>query len=160
MIAMENEKERMQYYMQQALKMAHKAFDLDEVPVGCVIVHNGKIVARACNEVERKDTQCAHAEMTALSKAGKKLGDWRLLGCELYVTLEPCAMCMYAILLHRVAGVIYGASSPVFGYQLDKQGVDPLYKYDALRIVSGILQEESAQLLKKFFTSKRRKDVR
>ena len=153
-----NEKENMRYFMQQALKMAKKAFDLNEVPVGCVIVHKGKIVARACNEVERKDTQCAHAELTALQKAGKKLGDWRLLECELYVTLEPCAMCMHAILLHRLAAVIYGAPSPVFGYQLDKQGFDPLYKYDALRIVSGIMQEESAQLLKQFFTSKRHKD--
>lgn len=158
MTDIDNEKERMQYFMRQALKMAEKAFDLDEVPVGCVIVHDGKVIARACNEVERKDTQCAHAEMTALQKAGKKLGDWRLLECELYVTLEPCAMCMYAILLHRVAGVIYGASSPVFGYQLDKQGFDPLYKYDALRIVSGVMQEESAQLMKKFFTSKRHKN--
>lgn len=157
MFRLSDEKERM-HFMGQALKMANKAFNLDEVPVGCVIVHHGKIIARACNEVERKDTQCAHAELLALQKAGKKLGDWRLLECELYVTLEPCSMCMHAILLHRLAAVFYGAPSPVFGYQLDKQGSDSVYKYEALHIVSGIMQEESAQLLKKFFTDKRQKD--
>jgi tRNA(adenine34) deaminase len=150
--------ERNKQFMQQALKMARKAFERDEVPVGCVIVHNDTVIARAYNQVEHKDTQCAHAELVALQRAGKKLGDWRLLECEIYVTLEPCAMCMHAIRLHRLAGVIYGASSPVFGYQLDKQEFDSLYKDDAIRIVSGIMQDESAQLLKQFFTSKRHKD--
>lgn len=153
-----SEESRHERYMREALKMAKKAFDQEEVPVGCVIVHNNKIIARAYNRVEQKDTQCAHAELLALQRAGKKLGDWRLLECELYVTLEPCAMCMHAIRLHRPTAVIYGASSPVYGYQLDKQGFDSLYTYDTVRIVSGIMKEESAQLLKKFFTDKRHKD--
>lgn len=141
----------MQSFMRQALKLAKKAFDKEEVPVGCVIVHKGKVIARAYNQVEHKDTQCAHAELLALQRAGKKIGDWRLLECELYVTLEPCSMCMHAIRLHRLAAVVYGAPSPVFGYRLDNAK-------DAVRIVSGVMHDESAQLLKKFFTDKRRKD--
>lgn len=150
--------EGMKLFMLKALKMAQKAFDHDEVPVGCIIVFQEKIIARAYNRVETDDTQCSHAELLALRKAGKKLGDWRLLGCDLYVTLEPCAMCMHAIRLHRLARVIYGAHSPVYGYQLDKEDFDSLYKNDTLHIISGILQDESAQLLKQFFTDKRRKD--
>ncbi len=105
--------------------------------VGAVIVDSsGKIIARAHNQVESKDTQTAHAELRALAKAGKKMGDWRLLDCWLYVTLEPCAMCMQAIKLHRLAGVVYGADSPLFGYQLDKNQIDSVYKYDALKVIA------------------------
>ncbi len=141
--------------MGQALKQAQKAFDQDEVPVGCVIVSNDKIIARAYNKTEQKDTQCAHAELLALQKAGKKIENWRLLNCWLYVTLQPCAMCMHAIRLHRLAGVVYGADSPLFGYQLDNKAFDSLYKYDTLEVISGVLQKESGNILKQFFKKRR-----
>lgn len=143
------------HFMQQAFKQALKSFEQDEVPVGCVIVCDDKIIARAYNKVEHTNTQCAHAELLALQKAGKKLGNWRLLNCWLYVTLQPCAMCMHAIRLHRLAGVVYGADSPLFGYQLDKKAFDSLYKYDTLEVISGVMQKESANLLKQFFKKRR-----
>ena len=144
--------------MAQALKEARKAATKDEVPIGAVIVDSsGKIIARAHNQVESKDTQTAHAELRALAKAGKKMGDWRLLDCWLYVTLEPCAMCMQAIKLHRLAGVVYGADSPLFGYQLDKNQIDSVYKYDALKVIAGVGKKEAGQLLKQFFKNKRKK---
>ncbi len=143
-------------YMRAALKQAERAAQLDEVPVGAVIVDaTGAIIARGYNLTEKRSTQCAHAEMQALVKAGKKLGDWRLLGCWIYVTLQPCAMCMQAIVLHRLAGVVYGASSPLFGFDLDKEVADRLYKKDVICIVAGVMQEEASMLLKKFFKAKR-----
>ena len=144
------------FFMQEALAQAQQAFDADEVPVGTVIVDkDGSIIARAYNQVENLDTQCAHAELQALAQAGKAQGDWRLLDCWLYVTLEPCAMCMHAIKLHRLAGVVYGADSPLFGYQLDKKEFDSLYKNDTLQIISGLMSTQAAQLLKHFFKLKR-----
>jgi tRNA(adenine34) deaminase len=143
-------------YMRAALKQAERAARLDEVPVGAVIVDvAGTIIARGCNLTEKHATQCAHAELQALAKAGKKMGDWRLLGCWIYVTLQPCAMCMQAIVLHRLAGVVYGATSPLFGFDLDKEVADRLYKKDIICIVPGVMQEEASKLLKKFFKAKR-----
>jgi tRNA(adenine34) deaminase len=146
-----------QRYMQLALTQAQHAFDKDEVPVGAVIVApDGRILAQAFNETESTHSQTAHAEMLAIAQAGTALGDWRLQDCWLYVTLEPCAMCMNAIILSRVAGVVYGASSPLFGYlKVDKEGSSWLYKRDALTILSGIGELESQQLLKQFFKKKR-----
>jgi len=144
------------YYMQEALKQARIAFNADEVPIGAVVVDaQGEIIARAHNEVEQIHTQCAHAELLALAQAGAHMGDWRLNDCWLYVTLEPCSMCMHAIRLHRLAGVAYGADSPLFGYQLDTINFDSLYKNDIIRIVPGILQDESRTLLQQFFKQKR-----
>ena len=140
-------------FLKKALDLAQKAvgFTSPNPCVGAVVVKKNKIIGRGYH----KKAGGKHAEVLAIENANKN--GFSVEGSDLYVTLEPCAMCMYAILLHRLAGVIYGAPSPVFGYQLDKQGFDPLYKYDALRIVSGVMQEESAQLLKKFFTGKRHK---
>lgn len=144
------------YYMQAALKQAHCAARQDEVPVGAVIVDaQGAIIARGHNRTEQLSTQCAHAEMRALAQAGKRLGDWRLLGCWIYVTLQPCAMCIQAIVLHRLAGLVYAASSPLFGFDLDKMVIDQLYKRDALRIITGVMEQEAGDLLKKFFKMKR-----
>ena len=91
----------------------------------------------------------------ALTQAGHQLGDWRLLHCWIYVTLQPCSMCMHAIRLHRLAGVVYGADSPLFGYQLDKKEFDSVYKDDTIQILSGVVGAKSEQLLKQFFKEKR-----
>ncbi len=143
-------------FMDQALKQAHKAYEADEVPIGAIIVDGeGTVIARAYNQVESQSTQCAHAELLALTQAGHQLGDWRLLHCWIYVTLQPCSMCMHAIRLHRLAGVVYGADSPLFGYQLDKEEFDSVYKDDTIQILSGVAGEKSEQLLKQFFKEKR-----
>lgn len=114
------------------------------------------MLAQAYNATESSHTQTAHAEMLAIAQAGKVLGDWRLQDCWLYVTLEPCAMCMNAILISRLAGLVYGAPSPLFGYlKVDKEGSSWLYKRDALTIVDGICEQEAQQLLKQFFKKKR-----
>lgn len=145
--------------MQQALIEAHKAYEIDEVPIGAIIVNaEGVIVARTHNSVERDCTQRAHAESLAIELAGKTLGDWRLNGYWLYVTLEPCSMCMGLITLSRLSGVVYGASSPLFGFSLDKQDDLWVYKRDAFSIIEGVKCEESANLLKQFFHDKRKKN--
>lgn len=143
------------FYMQSALRQARKALSADEVPVGAVIIDpQGVIIARAFNKIESKKTQTAHAELNALAKAGKKRG-WRLDGCFIYVTLEPCSMCMNAILLSRMKGLIFGASSPIFGFQLDKHTIFPVYQLPMM-VKSQVCGEESAQMLKEFFKKKRR----
>jgi tRNA(adenine34) deaminase len=148
--------ERDERYMELALKQAQKAFSYNEVPVGAVVVSpDGTILSRAHNKVEKLHTQMAHAESLALSRAGKKLGDWRLIDCWLYVTLEPCSMCMSFIKLSRMRGVVFGAHSPLFGYGLDKSRASSLYNGDALQIVEAVLAQDSAQLLKRFFQQKR-----
>lgn len=146
-----------QRYMQLALTQAQLAFDKDEVPVGAIVVApDGKVIAQAYNLVEHTHSQTAHAEIQVIAQAGTALGDWRLQDCWLYVTLEPCAMCMNAIILSRVVGLVYGASSPLFGYlKVDKEGSSWIYKRDALTILSGIGELESQQLLKQFFKKKR-----
>lgn len=145
-------------YMQQAFAQARKAFERDEVPVGALVVNErGIIVARSYNCVERMHSQSAHAEIRALAKATKKLGDWRLERHWLYVTLEPCSMCMGLITLSRIEGVIFAAASPLFGYRLDKDNALQLYKRDTVQIIEGIGREESVELLKNFFQKRRKK---
>lgn len=142
--------------MKKALKQAEKAYALEEVPIGAVVVDSdGTIIGRGYNQVEKQHTQAAHAEFIALSRTGKKKGDWRLNGCWLYVTLEPCAMCMNLAILSRLDGIVFGSRSPLFGYQLDNALPFRLYKKSVLSIVGGILAEESARLLKDFFQRKR-----
>ena len=155
---MQHSKEIYSLFMKEALKQARKSFEEDEVPVGAVVVdEHGTIIARAHNKVEQVDTQTAHAELIALQKAGKKLGDWRLEGCWLYVTLEPCAMCLHAIALSRLEGVVYGADSPLFGFNLDKLGTLSIYKDKTLpfELIGGIEAHEAGELLREFFRKKR-----
>ncbi len=144
------------FYMGKALLLAHKAMALDEVPVGAIVVNaQGIIIGRGYNQVERKHTQRAHAEMIALEQAARKQGNWRLQGCRLYVTLEPCKMCIAFIRLSRLDDVIYGASSPLFGYRLDNEESSWVYKN--VMIKEGVREHESQELLKKFFKEKREK---
>lgn len=148
--------ERDRAFMEKALKQAKLAFKRDEVPVGAVVVDaQGTIIARGSNKTESRHTQTAHAECIAIEKAGKALEDWRLEGCWIYVTLEPCALCMNLILMSRLSGVVFGASSPLFGYHLDNSLSIELYKKGTLAIVQGVCKDEASELLKQFFKMKR-----
>ncbi|MCB9477450.1 MAG: nucleoside deaminase [Deltaproteobacteria bacterium] len=145
-------------FMAQALAEAEKARALDEVPIGCVIVHEGKIVARAYNRREVDADPLAHAEVRAITEAAKALGRWRLTGCTLYVTLEPCVMCAGAIVLARLDRVVYGATDPKAG------AVASLYEIlaDARLnhrpdVTGGVLAEECSRALSDFFRDKRQK---
>jgi len=150
-------KEKDLFFMQEALVEAKKAQEIDEVPIGAIVVNKeGIIIARGYNRVEKDYTQRSHAESLAIEKAGKELKDWRLKGCWIYITLEPCTMCMELIKLSRLAGVVYGASSPLFGFQLDKIEDLSVYKRDTFSIIEGVRSNESANILKQFFRKKRK----
>ncbi len=147
-------------FMQQALEQAQKAFEEDEVPIGAIVVDGqGTVIARDYNKVEQRNSQAAHAEMLVLAQAGEARGDWRLEDCWLYVTLEPCHMCFNALLLSRMKGIVFGATSPLFGYHLDNGRLVSLYndKPLPLEIVAGIHEAESVALLQCFFKKKRNK---
>jgi tRNA(adenine34) deaminase len=144
-------------FMQKALAQAQLAFRHKEVPVGAVVVYDNKIIARAYNCVERCGCQSAHAEVQAIQRACKKLGGWRLSDCWLYVTLEPCMMCLGLVLLSRLRGVIYGTESPLFGAQERIVEVVPSLRTD-IHIEGGVLAEDCAGLLKSFFFEKRKKE--
>ncbi|MDO9185333.1 MAG: nucleoside deaminase [Bacteroidia bacterium] len=141
-----------EYFMQEAIKEAKKAFAADEVPVGAVIVCNNKIIARAHNLTERLNDVTAHAEMQAITSASNFLNGKYLDGCTLYVTLEPCVMCAGAIAWAQFGKLVYGASDTKRGFNLlsEKKILHP--KTD---VISGILKEECALLIKTFFQQKR-----
>ena len=144
------------HYMQNALKQATKAAAMGEVPIGAIVVGpTGKIISRAYNKVEATQTQRAHAEMLALEKAARKTGGWRLNGYWLYVTLEPCTMCLGMARLSRIDGIVYGATSPLFGSSLDTKNGSSLYNGDAFRVVAGVCARESADILGHFFKKRR-----
>ncbi len=142
-------------YMQLALAEAKKAFALDEVPVGAVVVRNGEVIARAHNEVEAKKDATAHAELTALRRASEATGDWRLQDCTLYVTLEPCCMCAGGMLNARLKRVVFGAFDEKLGCcvsALELTNNALLYTVEA---VGGVLEKECAALLSAYFKKKR-----
>lgn len=145
------------FFMRQALTQAKRAYKRNEVPVGAVVVYQNTIISRGYNQTELRCTQSAHAEAIALARAGKKRDDWRLGGCWLYVTLQPCASCFHLVLLSRVAGIVYAAPSPLFGYHLDKTSPISIYKdrQVLLPVISGVCETESVALLKGFFKEKR-----
>src|SRR5277367_3264731 len=140
------------YFMGEALRQAAKAFEKEEVPVGAVIVRDGKIVARAFNQVELLKDATAHAEMLALTQAETAVGDWRLIDCTLYVTKEPCPMCAGAIVHTRIARVVFGASDPKGGAA---GGALNLLQFPTLNhrcdITAGIRLDECRALLQNFF---------
>jgi len=143
-------------FMQEALREAQTAAHHNEVPIGAVVVNAaGEIIGRGYNQVEREHTQSAHAEKFAIAAAGKTLQDWRLEGCWLYVTLEPCAMCMGLIRLSRLNGVVFGASSPLFSYRLDNAVELSVYNKNLLAIIEGVGAEKASELLRQFFQQKR-----
>lgn len=143
-------------FMIAALKEAQKAMAQDEVPIGCVIVKNGTIIARAHNEREKKQQATAHAEILAIEKACRKIGSWRLEDCILYVTLEPCPMCSGAILQARIDTVVYGANDPKGGCLESCMNMYDIQGFNHYpHIVSGVMEEECGSLLKAFFKAKR-----
>ena len=151
--------EKDRFFMQEALAQAGCAAAIDEVPIGAVLVNPaGDIIGRGYNRVEKDCSQRSHAECIAIEQASKVAGDWRLNGHWLYVTLEPCSMCMGLIKLSRLGGVVYGAPSPLFGFRLDNQDDLWVYKKDTFSTIEGIKKEESAALLRSFFHKKRKKD--
>jgi tRNA(adenine34) deaminase len=144
--------------MEAALREAERALAIDEVPVGCVIVHDGMIVARGHNQVERLKDATAHAEMIAIGAASEALGSWRLNECTMYVTLEPCAMCAGAIILARVGRMVYGATDPKAGACGSVLDVihEPRLNH-RVELDNGVLAERCGALLKAFFQTKRRR---
>jgi len=136
-----------QHFMKEALKQAKLAYAKNEVPVGCVVVHNNSIIAKGYNRPISNCDPTAHAEIIALRKAAKKLNNYRLLNTTLYVTLEPCMMCLGALIHGRVTSIIFGADDP-------KCGAVRQFAH-RLHYISGVLAEESANLLKTFFEMRR-----
>lgn len=146
-------------FMRAALKEAEKAAAADEVPVGAVMVRDGKIIARAGNRKEREKDALRHAETECMRKAQKKLGDWRLTDCTLYVTLEPCAMCAGAIINCRVGRVVFGAWDLRFGCcgTLCSLPEDGRFNHTCA-VTGGVLEKDCAEILSAFFKGKREKN--
>jgi tRNA(adenine34) deaminase len=139
------------HFMKMALAEAKKAYEMDEVPVGAVIVSQGKIIARAHNLTERLNDVTAHADMQAFTAAAEALGGKYLWDCTLYVTLEPCVMCAGAAFWTQISRIVYGAPDEKRGFNTIKTSL----LHPKTEIVGGLLAEESAELLKKFFQNKR-----
>lgn len=142
-------------FMREAMSLAAKAEEIDEVPVGAVIVRDGRIIARAYNTREHSKCATHHAEILAIEEACRVLGGWRLIGCTLYVTMEPCAMCGGAIINARIPRVVYGAPDlrfGAFGSLINLAEVPLNHKPE---IVGGVLGEENVQILRSYFKKKR-----
>ncbi len=147
--------------MREALKQARKAYALGEVPIGCVIVHEGKIIGRGYNRRNTDKNTLAHAEITAINKASKKIGDWRLEECTLYVTLEPCQMCAGAIVQARIPEVVMGCMNPKAGCAGSILNILEMPQFNHQVMVSrGILEQECSEMLKTFFTELRERNKR
>jgi tRNA(adenine34) deaminase len=148
------------YFMREALRMATRGCEADEVPIGAVVVREGKIIARAFNQVELLKDATAHAEMLAITQAEAAVGDWRLTNCDLFVTKEPCPMCAGALVHVRMRRVIFGCDDPRGGAA---GGLLNLLQNPGLNhqcmITAGVLRDECANLLQSFFRAKRARDV-
>lgn len=139
-------------YMRAAIREAKKAYALDEVPIGCVIVYQDKIIARGYNRRNTDKNTVAHAEMSAIKKASKKLGDWRLEGCTMYVTLEPCQMCAGAIVQARIDQVIMGSMNPKAGCGGSILNILEMPEFNhQVTVTRGVLEEECSHMLTTFF---------
>lgn len=145
------------FFMKEAIKLAKEAAALGEVPIGALIVKNGEIISRAYNLRETAKLATAHAEISAIDAACKALGGWRLFGCTLYVTLEPCAMCAGAIVNSRIDRVVYGASDLRFGACGSLFNINSYPLNHAFEITAGVLGDECRSLLSEFFAELRKK---
>ncbi|MCD7879812.1 MAG: nucleoside deaminase [Candidatus Gastranaerophilales bacterium] len=139
-------------FMKKAVEKAEESGN--DIPVGAIIVKDGKIIAAACNEREKRNITTGHAEIIAVEKACKKLNNWRLNECELYVTLEPCPMCAGAIIQARISKVYFGAADMLNGAFGSKSDMRKIMNYD-IPVIGGIMEEECSSLLKKFFEARR-----
>ena len=146
-------------YMKEALKQAKKAYMLGEVPIGCVIVHDGKIIGRGYNRRNTDKNTLSHAEITAINKASKKIGDWRLEDCTLYVTLEPCQMCSGAIVQARIPEVIMGCMNPKAGCGGSILNLLEMPQFNhQVRVTRGILEKECSNMITTFFKELRQRN--
>lgn len=153
-----DEKDLDEKYMKEALKQAQKAYAINEVPIGCVIVRQGKIIARGYNKRNSVKSTLGHAEIEAIKKAGKAVGDWRLEDCIMYVTLEPCPMCAGAILNSRIEKVYFGAYDKKSGCAGSAVNLfDRNLCNFSLESEGGILEEECSGLMKDFFRELRKR---
>ena len=156
MAAVKNIQEK---YMREALKQAKKAYTLGEVPIGCVIVHQGKIIGRGYNRRNTDKNTLAHAEITAINKASKYIGDWRLEECTMYVTLEPCQMCAGAIVQARIPQVIMGCMNPKAGCAGSILNILDMPQFNhQVEVTRGVLEQECSDMLKLFFTELRERN--
>jgi len=147
-------------FMSEALRLARKAFEQEEVPVGAVVVRQGRIIARASNQVEMLKDATAHAEMLAITQAEAAVGDWRLNDCDLYVTKEPCPMCAGAIVHVRIRRIIFGCADPRGGAAGSAMNLLQMPGLNhRSEITSGVLAAECASLLQSFFQARRRADL-
>ena len=145
-------------YMKEAIKQAKKAYALEEVPIGCVIVYEGKIIGRGYNRRMTDKTALAHAELTAIKKACKRIGDWRLDDCEMYVTLEPCQMCSGAIVQSRIKKVYIGCMNPKAGCAGSVMNMLQVPQFNhQVETEKGVLEEECSKMLSAFFKELRKK---
>lgn len=145
-------------YMREPIRQAKKAYALDEVPIGCVIVHEGKIIGRGYNRRTVDKNTLAHAELSAIRKAGKKLNDWRLDGCTMYVTLEPCQMCAGAIVQARIKRVVVGCMNPKAGCAGSILNLLEVEQFNhQAELTTGVLEEECSGMMKQFFRELREK---
>ncbi len=143
-------------YMKEALKQAKKAYSLGEVPIGCVIVYEGKIIGRGYNRRNTDKNTLAHAEITAINRASRFIGDWRLEECTLYVTLEPCQMCAGAIVQARIPKVVMGCMNPKAGCGGSILNLLEMPQFNhQVNVVRGVLEQQCSDMLKLFFTELR-----
>lgn len=142
-------------YMNIAFNLSRKAFEIDEVPVGAIIVRDNQIIGVGYNRKEKDNSVTSHAELIAINEASKYINNWRLNDCEMYITLEPCPMCAGAIIQSRISKIFYGAKNPNYG---SFESVLKLQNYypdsKNIEIIGGLMQEEISQMLKDFFRNK------
>lgn len=152
------EQVKQEKYMKEALRQAKKAAAIGEVPIGCVIVYQDKIIARGYNKRNSQKTTLGHAELLAIQKASKKLGDWRLEDCTMYITLEPCPMCAGAIVQARIPQVVIGAMNPKAGCAGSILNLLQVDRFNhQVETITGVMEEECQFIMKEFFRQLRKK---
>ena len=145
-------------FMKEAIRQAKKAYLLEEVPIGCVIVQDGKIIARGYNRRNTDKNTLSHAELIAIKKAAKKLGDWRLEGCTMYVTLEPCQMCAGAMMQARLTEAVIGCMNPKAGCAGSVLNILEMDGFNhKVQVTRGVLEEQCSNMLSQFFRALRQK---
>lgn len=145
-------------FMNEALKEAQRAYELDETPIGAVIVYKDQIIARGCNRRNTDKNALAHAEVLCIDEACQVIGDWRLEECTMYITLEPCPMCAGAIVQSRIPTVVYGATSPKAGFGGSVLNILQMQELNhRCEVITGVCEDESSALLKDYFRKMREK---